>query len=49
MFFFQQAVEFLKLIVQFKELGFHEEKIFEALKKSECDSNKTLDILTCAG
>lgn len=44
-----KAKKFLSLIAQFKELGFQEEKIFDALKKSECDSNKTLDILTCAG
>ncbi|XP_046861221.1 ubiquitin-associated protein 1-like isoform X2 [Xenia sp. Carnegie-2017] len=43
-----KAKEFLKLIVKFKELGFEENKVFEALKKSECDDNKTLDILTNA-
>ena len=48
-FLFLQAEIFLNLLSQFKELGFPEEKIFDALKKSEGDSNKTLDILTCAG
>ena len=47
-FLFLQAEIFLNLLSQFKELGFPEEKIFDALKKSEGDSNKTLDILTCA-
>ena len=47
--FSTQALEYLKLMVQFKDFGFQDEKLFEALKKSECDSNKALDILTCAG
>ena len=44
-----KAKEFLKLIVQFKEFGFREDRIFDALKKTECDGDKALDILTCAG
>ena len=44
--FFWQAKEYIKLLGQFKELGFSEDKIQEALINSSLDENKTLDVLT---
>ena len=43
---FFQAKEYVKLLGQFKELGFSDDKIQEALINSNLDENKTLDVLT---
>ena len=43
---FLQAKEYVKLLGQFKELGFSDDKIQEALINSNLDENKTLDVLT---
>ncbi|XP_028407115.1 ubiquitin-associated protein 1-like [Dendronephthya gigantea] len=44
-----KAVEILKLQQQFRVLGFEGDKVFEAIKKSECNRDKALDILISAG
>ena len=41
-----QAVQYLKLLARFKEIGFSENAIQPALLSTDLDENKTLDLLT---